>query len=88
MDTYDGSWANDPLDIRCIRLDAEMEEMAENPRPKHKVHPAPEDEDPEVTFIEIYGDELQAIEDHKDKCSSCSYGKGSEECLNCFIGGY
>lgn len=25
MSDYDGSWKNDPLDLRCIRLDAEME---------------------------------------------------------------
>ena len=25
MSEYDGSWENDPLDLRCIRLDAEME---------------------------------------------------------------
>ena len=23
---FDGSWQNDPLDLRCIRLDAEMEQ--------------------------------------------------------------
>ena len=34
---------------------------------------------------------LDSIEDYKEKqhkCSSCSYGKGSIECLNCFVGGY
>ena len=25
MSSYDGSWENDPLDMRCIRLDAENE---------------------------------------------------------------
>lgn len=27
MSEYDGSWDNDPLDLRCIRLDAELEEI-------------------------------------------------------------
>ena len=26
MSDYDGSWKNDPLDMRCIRLDAEIEQ--------------------------------------------------------------
>lgn len=30
MSKYDGSWGNDPLDLRCIRLDAEMEEMSKS----------------------------------------------------------
>ena len=25
MSDYDGTWQNDPLDLRCIRLDAEIE---------------------------------------------------------------
>ena len=29
MSSYDGSWENDPLDLRCIRLDAELEALSE-----------------------------------------------------------
>ena len=30
---YDGTWGNDPLDLRCIRLDAEMEARHESSKP-------------------------------------------------------
>lgn len=29
---WDGSWQNDPLDLRCIRLDAELEALADAKR--------------------------------------------------------
>jgi len=58
----DGSWINDPLDIRCIRLDAEMEERAER--------------------------ELAEENNETLDCNDCQYGKGSSECMNCYIGGY
>ena len=29
MSEWDGTWENDPLDMRCIRLDAEMEALSE-----------------------------------------------------------
>ena len=37
MSSYDGTWENDPLDLRCIRLDAELEEArhyGDKPLPK------------------------------------------------------
>lgn len=61
---------DDPLDLKCIALDAEMERRAK----------AEAEEEQET---------IAKIDDYMNSnCEKCSFGKGSQQCENCYVGGY
>ena len=43
----------------------------------------------EKCHAEEQAEELSAIQSYmENKCHDCSFGKGSQQCENCYVGGY
>lgn len=72
MSNHDGSWKNDPLDIRCIRLDAEMDAGF--------YHSEPLEWEPQ-TLEDCYSEEFK----HYTRCSSYPLERALKPALHCFI---
>jgi len=71
MSKYDGSWEEDPLDLRCIRLDAMMEAG---------LFVSPEVWYPK-TLDDCYTEEFKAY----TRCANSPSGRALKPIIHCFI---
>ncbi|WP_406533407.1 hypothetical protein [Methanobrevibacter sp.] len=72
MSKLDGSWENDPLDLRCIRLDAEMDAGF--------FHSEPSEWEPQ-NLKDCYTEEFKSYV----RCSSYPVERALKPRLHCFI---